>query len=205
MHLTNYPKGLGRGSEEAGPGLIGKPLIHHFLNLSLSPEGHFVERHREQLIQQVSRVDEVLALLHGALLDPQQHRSIAAEKTDPERMRKLYELVPSWDKLDKDCFYRVLRATNRALVKELEEGHFVERHPEQLIQQVSRVDEVLALLPDTVLDPQQHGSITAEKADPEKMRQLDELVPSWNELDKDRFYWVLRATKRALIKELEGA
>lgn len=85
--------------------------------MSFSSGEHFVKQHQKQLIQQVSRVDEVLALLHGDVLDDEQYRSI---RTDPVRMRKLYKLVPSWDSWRKDQLYQALKATDGALIEELE-------------------------------------------------------------------------------------
>ncbi|KAG6923218.1 NLR family pyrin domain containing 1 [Chelydra serpentina] len=54
------------------------------------------------------------------MLNDDRYWTILAERSDRERMRKLYELLPSWDARDKDQLYRVLTVTNPALVKELE-------------------------------------------------------------------------------------
>ncbi|EMP24957.1 NACHT, LRR and PYD domains-containing protein 1 [Chelonia mydas] len=142
-------------------------------------EEHFVKRHREQLIQRVSSVDKVLGLLRGDVLNYKQYQSISSERSDLERMWKLFELVPSW-----------------------EGEHFVKQHQKQLIQQVSRVDEVLALLHGDVLDDEQYRSI---RTDPVRMRKLYKLVPSWDSWRKDQLYQALKATDGALIEELEGA
>ncbi|XP_073202709.1 uncharacterized protein [Lepidochelys kempii] len=172
------------------------------LEVPLSPEEHFVKRHREQLIQRVSSVDKVLGLLRGDVLNYKQYQSISSERSDLERMRKLFELVPSWDTLHKDRLYQALTRTNRALIEELEGEHFVKQHRKQLIQQVSRVDEVLALLHGDVLDDEQYRSI---RTDPGRMRKLYKLVPSWDSWREDHLYQALKATDGALIEELEGA
>uniref|UniRef100_A0A8C8SPW5 Apoptosis-associated speck-like protein containing a CARD n=1 Tax=Pelusios castaneus TaxID=367368 RepID=A0A8C8SPW5_9SAUR len=81
---------------------------------------HFIDHHREQLIQRVTAVDGILDLLHGPVLDTEQYQSVRAEKTNQEKMRKLYELVPSWNTDCKDQFYQALKDKHRHLVEELE-------------------------------------------------------------------------------------
>nr|XP_032640916.1 apoptosis-associated speck-like protein containing a CARD [Chelonoidis abingdonii] len=80
--------------------------------------GHFVDRHQEKLIQRVSEVDRVLKLLRGHTLTPEQYQSISTGRSNVEKMQKLYELVPSWQRDQKDWLYRVLWITNRALADE---------------------------------------------------------------------------------------
>ncbi|XP_075785034.1 uncharacterized protein LOC142829356 isoform X2 [Pelodiscus sinensis] len=218
---------------------------------------HFVERHREQLIQRTSSVDTVLEQLLGletfpdwsAMSEPQmlmsaehskpfsgkrslespqqqleqsvatsiahhsrpcvlseeQFQQLRAEQSSQEKMRKLYKLVPSWDTWRKDQLYRALRRTNRDLVEELEGGHFVDRHREQLIQRVAGVDRLLLCLQFTVLNDEQYESIRTGRSNVEKMKKLYELVPSWEREHKDELYQALRLTNRSLVEELEGA
>ncbi|XP_067414676.1 uncharacterized protein [Emydura macquarii macquarii] len=134
-------------------------------------------------------------------------------------MRKLYELVPSWETGHKNRLYQVLKVTDRALIEELEGAggseqkpsasasagttgeHFVERHQEQLIQRVSSVDQVLDLLRRDVLTPEKYRSI---RIYPETMRKLYDLVQPWDRKLKDRLYQALKETNRALVEELEG-
>uniref|UniRef100_A0A8C3HHD1 Pyrin domain-containing protein n=1 Tax=Chrysemys picta bellii TaxID=8478 RepID=A0A8C3HHD1_CHRPI len=69
----------------------GKPL-------ELSAKGeHFVNRHRADLIQRVCMVDSIIDMLYGTVLNEEQYQSIRAEKTNPDKMRKLYEFMPSWN------------------------------------------------------------------------------------------------------------
>ncbi|XP_030418208.1 uncharacterized protein LOC115651398 [Gopherus evgoodei] len=216
-------------------------------------EEHFVDRHREKLIQQVSEVDRVLKLLRGHTLTPEQYQSISTGRSNVEKMQKLYELVPSWPRKRKDRLYRVLWITNSALVDECAEEHFVEQHREQLIQRVSSVDAALDVLkrgyntsfeeqpyslvhspyespieeveeqhflkrfrePSKsstggllqnwayILNDEQYQTIRAEKTSQEKMRKLYELVPRWNEWQKDWLYHALQRTNRDLVEELE--
>ncbi|TFJ96975.1 NACHT, LRR and PYD domains-containing protein 1 [Platysternon megacephalum] len=91
------------------------------VSLSLpSPEDRFVDQYREQLIQRVTAVIGILDKLYGSVLDEEQYQRVKSGSTNPEKMRKLYELVPSWDKVCKNQFYQVLKTTHRHLVDELE-------------------------------------------------------------------------------------
>uniref|UniRef100_A0A8C4WCC8 Uncharacterized protein n=1 Tax=Gopherus evgoodei TaxID=1825980 RepID=A0A8C4WCC8_9SAUR len=81
---------------------------------------HFVDRHRAELIQRVSMVDGVLDMLCGTVLDNEQYQSIRAERSNPEKMRKLYELMPSWNRVCKDRLYQVLKSKHKFLIEELE-------------------------------------------------------------------------------------
>uniref|UniRef100_A0A8C3T1W5 Uncharacterized protein n=1 Tax=Chelydra serpentina TaxID=8475 RepID=A0A8C3T1W5_CHESE len=81
---------------------------------------HFVDRHRAELIQRVSMVDGVLDMLCGTVLDNEQYQSIRAERSNPEKMRKLYELMPSWNRVCKDRLYQALKAKHTFLIEELE-------------------------------------------------------------------------------------
>ncbi|XP_030418182.1 uncharacterized protein LOC115651392 [Gopherus evgoodei] len=138
-------------------------------------------------------------------LNNEQYQTIRAEKTNQEKMRKLYQLVPSWDEWQKDHLYQALKETNRELVEELEEEHFVDRHREKLIQQVSEVDRVLKLLRGHTLTPEQYQSISTGRPNVEKMQKLYELVPSWRKERKDRLYRVLWITNSALVDECAGS
>uniref|UniRef100_A0A8C0H294 Uncharacterized protein n=1 Tax=Chelonoidis abingdonii TaxID=106734 RepID=A0A8C0H294_CHEAB len=92
------------------------------LPLSTAIWRHFVDRHREKLIQRrVTAVDSILDSLHGVVLDPEQYQSIRAERTNPDKMRKLYELVPSWNSGCKEKLYQALKDKHRHLVEQLEE------------------------------------------------------------------------------------
>uniref|UniRef100_A0A674IYT2 PYD and CARD domain containing n=1 Tax=Terrapene triunguis TaxID=2587831 RepID=A0A674IYT2_9SAUR len=75
---------------------------------SVFPKEHFIDQHREQLIQRVRRVDGLLDKLYNTVLDNEQYQSIRAERTDPEKMRKLFDLLPSWNRACKDQLYQVL-------------------------------------------------------------------------------------------------
>ncbi|XP_042667307.1 NACHT, LRR and PYD domains-containing protein 1b allele 2-like isoform X4 [Centrocercus urophasianus] len=81
---------------------------------------HFVEQHREQLIQRVTSVSTVLDRLYGHVLSNEQYQSIRAVPTMQEQMRLLYSFVPSWDVACKDLFLDTLKATNSHLIQDLQ-------------------------------------------------------------------------------------
>ncbi|XP_034618010.1 uncharacterized protein LOC117873093 isoform X1 [Trachemys scripta elegans] len=83
-------------------------------------ETHFVDRHREQLIQRVTLVEGVLDKLLGDVLDIEQYLTITAERTNPMKMRKLYEFMVSWNKYCKDQLYEALKDKCKFLVADLE-------------------------------------------------------------------------------------
>nr|XP_056720804.1 apoptosis-associated speck-like protein containing a CARD [Euleptes europaea] len=86
----------------------------------ISVGSHFIERHRAELIQRTSTVEGVLDLLHGRVLDDEQYERISSRETNPDKMRELYRLVPSWDCYCKDQLYEALKAKNKFLIRDLE-------------------------------------------------------------------------------------
>ncbi|CAM4681107.1 uncharacterized protein [Lepidochelys kempii] len=89
-------------------------------NAAGGKETHFVDRHREQLIQRVTLVEGVLDKLLGNVLDSEQYMTITAEKTNPMKMRKLYEFMLSWNRYCKDQLYWALKDKCKFLVADLE-------------------------------------------------------------------------------------
>ncbi|XP_010726604.1 NACHT, LRR and PYD domains-containing protein 1b allele 2 isoform X2 [Meleagris gallopavo] len=81
---------------------------------------HFVEQHREQLIQRVTSVSTVLDRLYGHVLSNEQYQRIRAMPTMQEQMRLLYSFTPSWDVTCKDLFLDALKDTNSHLIQDLQ-------------------------------------------------------------------------------------
>ncbi|XP_028912389.1 interferon-induced very large GTPase 1-like [Ornithorhynchus anatinus] len=88
--------------------------------MAAQPELHFVDRHRKRLIDRVTGVDSMLDSLHGQVLNEEQYQNVRAEKTNPDKMRKLFSFNPSWDQGCRDRLYQALRETHPHLVEELE-------------------------------------------------------------------------------------
>ncbi|XP_034624118.1 NACHT, LRR and PYD domains-containing protein 1b allele 2-like isoform X2 [Trachemys scripta elegans] len=94
-------------------------LMPSVSSTKMRTDTHFVDQHREQLIQRVTAVDGILDSLHSLFLDTEQYQRVRAERTNPDKMRKLYELVPSWNSDCKEKLYQVLKDKHRHLVEEL--------------------------------------------------------------------------------------
>ncbi|XP_060112241.1 apoptosis-associated speck-like protein containing a CARD [Heteronotia binoei] len=117
-----------RNTERVDVSLKNKEDLSSVWDTSLEPgmqanpslEPHFIEQHREQLIQRTAEVEGVLDLLYGNVLDDEQYQRISLRETNPEKMRELYRLVPSWDDSCKDRLYKALRKKNPFLIADLE-------------------------------------------------------------------------------------
>ncbi|KAM3821327.1 apoptosis-associated speck-like protein containing a CARD [Vipera latastei] len=85
-----------------------------------APEVHFIERHREALIQRTTTVEEILDQLYGVLLSNEQYQGIMIKGTEQAKMRALFNLMPGWDRHGKDLLYEVLKEKRRFLIEDLE-------------------------------------------------------------------------------------
>ncbi|XP_043372267.1 apoptosis-associated speck-like protein containing a CARD [Dermochelys coriacea] len=104
--------------KESDSGQSFKAVSSFSYGVSSSGE-HFVNRHRADLIQRVCMVNSIIDMLYNTVLDEEQYQSIEAEKTNPDKMRKLYEFMPSWNWYCKEQLYQALKAKNKFLIEEL--------------------------------------------------------------------------------------
>lgn len=82
---------------------------------------HFVDKHREAIIQRCTLVDPILdRLLSRELLTEEQYDSVRVMTPVQNKMRELYRLMLGWGEADKDHFYKALRDQNAPLVRDLE-------------------------------------------------------------------------------------
>ncbi|RVE63162.1 hypothetical protein OJAV_G00164710 [Oryzias javanicus] len=84
------------------------------------PEKHFVDKHRAELIEEVTFMERLFkALLNEGVISPERDRSI---KALPTRRKKLSALLSEdlQDQSKKDRFLSVLREQHRDLVSRLE-------------------------------------------------------------------------------------
>ncbi|XP_033854012.3 apoptosis-associated speck-like protein containing a CARD [Acipenser ruthenus] len=82
---------------------------------------HFVDQHREALIQRVVAVPSILDSLFGKeMLLPAQYDEMIVEKVPSVQMRKLYMAARAWGKNEKDAFLEILRVQQPHLIRDLE-------------------------------------------------------------------------------------
>ncbi|KAL8176564.1 UNVERIFIED_CONTAM: hypothetical protein K2H54_036357 [Gekko kuhli] len=170
------------------------------------PEEHFIEKHEEEVIRRACRVNTVLQWLHDPNLQQlcDQHSSIKAY-SDEEKMRALYKWVPKWNRKKKDHLYTVLKKTNGPLIADLEEGHFVERHKEYLMENIIGVRAVpSSLRRQYTICHHLYVDLLGMGTTKEIMEAIYEMVPSWNGEQKNNLYRALRWQNPSLIKELES-
>ncbi|XP_072272855.1 apoptosis-associated speck-like protein containing a CARD [Pyxicephalus adspersus] len=89
-----------------------------------APKKHFVDEHREALINGVTQVAPILdSLMSADLLTYEDRATILMEGTSYAQMRKLYYgYVRTWNKAQKDVLYEALKRNNRVLVDNLQRG-----------------------------------------------------------------------------------
>ncbi|KAF6095829.1 NLR family pyrin domain containing 1 [Phyllostomus discolor] len=101
-------------------------LLHLLPNSHSPPDApallHFVDRHREQLVAQVTSVDQVLDKLYGQMLSDEQYQKVRAECTNPAKMRMLFSFSSSWNKTHKDKLYQALKESDPHLIMDIWEG-----------------------------------------------------------------------------------
>ncbi|XP_068965025.1 NACHT, LRR and PYD domains-containing protein 1-like [Petaurus breviceps papuanus] len=89
--------------------------------VSSAPTGlHFVDQHRDQIISRVTSVDTILDKLYSQFLSNEEYEHVRAEKTNPDKMRRLFSFSISWDRNYRDHLYEVLKETHPHLMNEIQ-------------------------------------------------------------------------------------
>ncbi|XP_020831609.1 NACHT, LRR and PYD domains-containing protein 1 [Phascolarctos cinereus] len=89
--------------------------------VSSGPTGlHFVDQHRDQIISRVTAVDMILDKLYSQFLSNEEYEHIRAEKTNPDKMRRLFSFSTSWDRNYRDHLYEILKETHPHLINEIQ-------------------------------------------------------------------------------------
>ncbi|XP_040208026.1 NACHT, LRR and PYD domains-containing protein 3-like [Rana temporaria] len=86
-----------------------------------SPSGkHFVDEHREKLIQKVSNVKQVVDKLKDLdLLNDELYDIVISKETSQDQMREIFRVARSWGDDGKDNLLDVLKKTNKQLINDI--------------------------------------------------------------------------------------
>ncbi|XP_073491214.1 uncharacterized protein [Aquarana catesbeiana] len=172
---------------------------------------HFVDRHREELIQRIHLIDPILdGLMIRSLLTSEQCDTIRAEPTPQEKMRRLYFYIRRWSNTDKDILYNIIKKYNFSVIRFLEERewtgkeHFVDKYRGELIYRIHLIDPILDdLMTRSLLTSVQCDRIRAEPTTREKMRRLYSVIRWRSNTDKDILYILLKKYNPSVIGYLE--
>lgn len=81
---------------------------------------HFVDKHRQALIEAIALVEPILEeLLSMDLLTYEQYETVCSKPTSQEQMRELYRYIRMWGNGDKEKIYQILRKHNRPVISRL--------------------------------------------------------------------------------------
>ncbi|KAK0146130.1 Apoptosis-associated speck-like protein containing a CARD [Merluccius polli] len=183
-----------------------EPFLIEDLRGQLSPEEHFVDRHRSSLIQRISSVAVILdQLLDHKVVSQEQYDTILAKATRQDQVRELYRgALRSSGTRGKDIFLSVLEETDHLLIEDLrgqETGNRLccDRCVEKwrfLIQRISSVAAILdQLLDHKVVSQEQYDTILAKATRQDQVRELySGALRSSGTRGKDIFLSVLEET-----------
>ncbi|KAK0140416.1 Apoptosis-associated speck-like protein containing a CARD [Merluccius polli] len=188
-------------------------LLIEDLRGQVSPEEHFVDRHRSSLVQRISLVAAILdQLLDHKVVSQEQYDTILAKATRQDQVRELYSgPLRSSGTRGKDIFLCVLEELEPFLIEDLRgklspEEHFVDRHRSSLIQRISLVAALLdQLLDHKVVSQEQYDTILAKATRQNQVRELySGALRSSGTRGKDISLSVLEETDHLLIEDLRG-
>ncbi|XP_071376413.1 apoptosis-associated speck-like protein containing a CARD [Centroberyx affinis] len=109
-NTSSGPKALGSSAGASGVGTTVR-------------EEHFVDKHRDELIQKVRMVATILdKLLTKKVIKQEGYNKVSSKSTTQDQMRELYNLLNA--KKGKDIFYDILEQEENLLIDELKELSF---------------------------------------------------------------------------------
>ncbi|XP_069838390.1 uncharacterized protein [Dendropsophus ebraccatus] len=173
----------------------------------LKDQEHFVNKHQDELIQRVVNVAPILNDLYQChALTTEQYNIVRHIYTSHDQMRQFYFYMESWKNEDKDRFLQSLTKHNPELIRRLkDQEHFVDKHQDELIQQVVNMAPILDdLYQYNVLTYAQYNVVNYIYTSQDKMRRLYWYMGFWKNEDKDRFLETLRRHNPDIIGRLEA-
>ncbi|XP_045567935.1 selection and upkeep of intraepithelial T-cells protein 5 [Salmo salar] len=171
----------------------------------------FVDRHKDHLIQMVSKGESIASELHQKDLIPDEMNSqISAARTRQDQMRLLFLALEEAENTTrvKSAFYRILLRLEPYLVYHLVDALFVDRHKDDLIQKVSKGKSIASELHQKDLIPDEMNSqISAARTSQDQMRLLFLALEEAEDTTrvKSAFYRILLDLEPDLVKDLGGS
>ncbi|XP_040190228.1 NACHT, LRR and PYD domains-containing protein 3-like isoform X2 [Rana temporaria] len=152
------------------------------LDNRLSGEKHFVDQHREKLIQRITMIPPVLDnLLQEGLLTQEQCDTVNAKETPQEKMRGLYQFSRGWSIPDKDIFYQALQDSNPGVMEHLEGtslSDIGEEHRESMKEKFLRIPEYNSRMGEAVHLKKRFTKLSMIKGHKNKEEKVQELRSS---------------------------
>ncbi|XP_045568074.1 selection and upkeep of intraepithelial T-cells protein 5 isoform X2 [Salmo salar] len=183
-------------------------------------DAQFVTRHKDHLIQKVSKGESIASELHQKDLIPDEMNSrISAARTSQDQMRLLFKALEEAEDTTrvKSAFYRILLDLEPDLVKDLKkkqrqrleerrDAWFVDRHKDHLIQKVSKGKSIASELHQKDLIPDEMNSqISVAATSQDQMRLLFKALEEAENTTrvKSAFYRILLDLEPDIVKDLE--
>ncbi|XP_056425955.1 uncharacterized protein LOC130367541 isoform X3 [Hyla sarda] len=162
---------------------------------------HFIDRHKQDLIDVIKNLDPVISDLYGNDLLTEEERDYIMRISGPEdRMRRLYDIIRYCDDSDKEKIYDTLYKYNPRVLEHMKKpkdpsklvktgDHFIDRHEQDLIEKIKNVDPVIHELYWYHLLTEEERHYIMEISGPEeKMRCLYDIIRYCDDSDKEKVY-----------------
>ncbi|XP_069805794.1 uncharacterized protein [Dendropsophus ebraccatus] len=177
---------------------------------------HFIDRHREELIDRIRNVRPVIYYLgFNKLLTGEERDYIMKLPESENMMRRLYDIIRHWDDDEKETVYDAWIRYNPNIIAYLinlrdsssldkNKVTFIERRRLDLIRRIINVDPVLRDLRDQdLLTQEQYNDVIEKRTPQEKMEKLCDIIRHWEDTEKYTAYAVLRNYNGQIIRDLE--